>query len=362
MSDAPSPLRELFAPEENAARGIHKRFLILKRSRQHLLALPLAPREAVSALRLYSPQRPAARAAAVILRTLLRFGLPTPLRVEECRISPADPFSEFLSGLSPSWATTDGGLGVLFGNPRATGRRFVLMLFENGRAVAVVKAGVGTAAKSLVEAEARFLQSAGNIGITAPLAVLESERVHAFAMLPFPGEAPRHSSHRDIQRVLQPWLVRTASVPLSHLSGWAKVSAACGESPVWKKNCVDASSRNVFPAITHGDFAPWNIKVHPRSGVWQVFDWERGEPLGVPGWDWLHFELQTAILVHREDLPTLHRRIDHLFAAPEFRDYTAQSGIAGLEGALLTAYLLHCVHVHPQTEGMASIKALLQSR
>lgn len=361
MSAATSPLRKLFASEDGSGRVIRKRFRILKRSGQHLLALPLASNEAVSAMRLYAPQRPMARSACAVLRTLLRFGFPSPLRVEECLISPTDPFSQFLSSLGNSWTLSDSGLGVLFGNPRTVGRRFVLMLFENGSPIAVVKAGIGSAAQSLVGAEAHFLQSAGSIGLPAPLAVLESERVHAFAILPLEGAAPRTASPRDVQRVLQPWLAVTASIPLSDISGWAKVSAACADSPVWKKHCAGVSSRNICPAIVHGDFAPWNIKVHPCTGVWQVFDWERGQLCGVPAWDWFHFELQTAILVDRESLHALHMRIAGLFAAPEFHDYAARAGITGLERALLAAYLLHCANVQPQTEGLAAIEALLQS-
>jgi aminoglycoside phosphotransferase (APT) family kinase protein len=113
--------------------------------------------------------------------------------------------------------------------------------------------------------------------------------------------------------------------------------------------------------VAHGDFAPWNIKVHPSTGAWQVFDWERGELRGVPAWDWLHFEIQTAILVHRESVAKLLGRIARLFGSPEFRAYAAKAGIAGLERAMLTAYLLHCVNIQPQTEGLAEIEALLQA-
>ena len=358
--EASSSLGELFVGAENGTAGIRKRFRIIRRHGELLLALPMARSEATVALQLYAPQRPTARVAAGVLRLLLRIGLPVPLPVEEFRFSSTDPFCEFLSRLEPAWSACDGGLGVLAGNPRAAGRRFVLMLFKNGRAVAVVKAGVGSDAQRLVAAEAAFLQTAGRPGIAAPLAVFDSSRVRAFAMAPLAGEAPRRPSSRDVHRVLLPWLNRTMSVPLAELAGWARVANACADRPAWRKHCEGAAVRKVFPAVMHGDFAPWNIKVHPESGAWQVFDWERGEILGVPGWDWLHFEIQNAILVRRENAATILKRIERLFADPDFCDYAQQAGIAGIERALLVGYLLHCVAIQPPTEGLACIEALVQ--
>jgi hypothetical protein len=356
-----SPLGELFAGAENGSADIRKRFRIIRRHGELLLALPFARTEASIALRLYAPQRAAARAASVFLKMLLRIGLPVPLQVKVFRFSAADPFCEFLSQLEPAWSACDAGLGVLAGNPHARGRRFVLMLFKNGRAIAVVKAGVGSEAHRLIASEISFLQNAVKPGIAAPLAVFDSSRVRAFAMAPLSGEAPRHPSSRDIHRVLLPWLNQTMRVPLSKLAGWARVATTCADHPAWSAHCASIATREVFPAVMHGDFAPWNIKVHPESGVWQVFDWERGEILGVPGWDWLHFEIQNAILVRREDAATMLKNMDRLFADPVFCDYAKQAAIAGIERALLVAYLLHCAAIQPPSEGLASIESLLQA-
>ena len=354
-----SPLRELFECAEENAGAIHKRFRILRRGGKMLLALPFASAEASTTLSLYAPQRLLARVFTSVLRLVIRAGLPSPLSVEEIRIAPGDPLCEFLSGLSASWKKSSSGLGVFAGNPNAVGRRFVLMLFENGRSVAVVKAGVGGPAQELVSAEAAFLQSAGCIGIAAPLAVLKSERVHAFAMTPLEGSAPRNATAGDLQKVLLPWIDPSASVRLADIPGWARVRAACGESPEWRSHCEALETRVVHPAIVHGDFAPWNIKVNPKSGAWQVFDWERGEMRGMPCWDWLHFEIQNAVLVLRENGEGVMARVGRLFAAPEFRAYAEKAGISGMEGGLLVAYLFYCIAVVGQTEGLATLRAML---
>ena len=39
------------------------------------------------------------------------------------------------------------------------------------------------------------------------------------------------------------------------------------------------------------------ITVRPQDGSWVVLDWERGEPEGLPGWDWFHYVVQTGVLV-----------------------------------------------------------------
>ena len=356
-----SPLGELFVRAEEGSAAIRKRFRIVRRHGELLLALPMARAEASIALQLYAPQRIAARAMSGLLKLLLRTGLPVPLPVKEFCFSTADPFCEFLSQLEPAWSACDAALGVLAGNPHAHGRRFVLMLFKNGRAVAVVKAGAGGEAMRLIASEIDFLQRAGRPGISAPLDIFESARMRAFAMAPLRGEAPRHPKCRDIYRVLLPWLNQTTRVPLAKLAGWAGVATVCANHPAWRTHCASVATREVFPAVMHGDFAPWNIKVHPESGTWQVFDWERGEIAGVPGWDWLHFEIQNAILVRRENAATILKRIERLFGDKDFRHYAELSGITGIERALLVAYLLNCTFVQPQAEGLACIELLVQS-
>ena len=42
--------------------------------------------------------------------------------------------------------------------------------------------------------------------------------------------------------------------------------------------------------ISHGDFAPWNLRVHGES--LRVFDWESANWNAPNQWDWFHFEIQ----------------------------------------------------------------------
>lgn len=356
-----SPLRELFGCEVTSGPLVEKRFRFLNRNGRMLLALPISNSEAVAAIRLYAPQRAAARIASRILRLLLRAGFPLPLRTTALQIPAEDPLSLFLGTLSARWGDRDNGLGILAGNPNANGRRFVMLLLEAGRSIAVVKAGIGEAAQNLVAAEADFLSANAPVGVARPIAVLKSARVHAFAMLPLAGEAPHGASAGDIHRVLAPW-IGTSERRLSELAVWEKVRAESGDSPIWVAHCKGAESNLVRPSVVHGDFAPWNIKVNPETLAWQVYDWERGENCGLPGWDWIHFVVQHAVLVNRESAREVVSRIDGLFTSPEFRDYAKKASIEGSERAILCAYLLHCVNSGQQTEGLETLKAVLESQ
>jgi hypothetical protein len=112
------------------------------------------------------------------------------------------------------------------------------------------------------------------------------------------------------------------------------------------------------PAIFHGDFAPWNIRALP-SGDWMVLDWERGDPRGLPGWDWFHFVIQPAILVRKAGIEELIRLVETLLANDAFRAYVQKALIQGFERELLLAYLLHVVEVIRPSEGLEQNRELL---
>jgi len=49
--------------------------------------------------------------------------------------------------------------------------------------------------------------------------------------------------------------------------------------------------------IVHGDFAPWNLRL--SHGKLSAFDWEYGEPHGLPLLDEMHYRLQTGWLLEK---------------------------------------------------------------
>ena len=115
--------------------------------------------------------------------------------------------------------------------------------------------------------------------------------------------------------------------------------------------------KRMRPVIFHGDFVPWNVRAL-LSGEWMVLDWERGDPRGLPGWDWFHFVIQPAILVRKAEIKELIRLVETLLASDAFRAYAQKASIQGFERALLLAYLLHLVEVIRPSEGLEQNREL----
>jgi hypothetical protein len=65
--------------------------------------------------------------------------------------------------------------------------------------------------------------------------------------------------------------------------------------------------------IVHGDFAPWNLRIH--KGVISAFDWEYGELDGLPLIDETHYTLQLGYLLDHWDLPRAVQHLEQLAAA-----------------------------------------------
>lgn len=91
-----------------------------------------------------------------------------------------------------------------------------------------------------------------------------------------------------------------------------------------------------------------------------ALDWERGQLSGVPGWDWFHFVVQSAVLVKKLSGPALRGELETLLRSEDFSAYANRCGIAGDEQELALAYLLYNVEVLKPSEGRAEIRALLE--
>ena len=92
-----------------------------------------------------------------------------------------------------------------------------------------------------------------------------------------------------------------------------------------------------------------------------MLDWERGERVGIPAWDWFHFIVQPSVLVRRETTEATLARLEKLFTTVEFQQYATQCGIAGAEWRLAYAYVDYCINVTRQTEGLKSLEALREA-
>src|SRR5690606_25810285 len=115
---------------------------------------------------------------------------------------------------------------------------------------------------------------------------------------------------RELAKTLSDWIDRSRIVTIKEIPSWIRLTETCQASPVFQTLQRALQSAEFHPVIYHGDFAPWNIKVSRGDGSWTALDWERGELLGFPCWDWFHFHIQAWILVHRFDSGKLITNIE----------------------------------------------------
>jgi aminoglycoside phosphotransferase (APT) family kinase protein len=119
-------------------------------------------------------------------------------------------------------------------------------------------------------------------------------------------------------------------------------------------------SASFHPTLYHGDFAPWNVKAQ-ADGTWRVLDWERGEFVGMPSWDWFHYHVQVGLLVQRWDTPTHAHSLCSLLADRGFLRYADAAGVRSLLRDLLLAYLLYSMHILGPKESLPAKQALLDT-
>ncbi len=356
-SRQPLSWQGLFSGGEGSGLQAVAKVRIVQRSGRPFLILPADFSLASQALALYPAQTFRARLARFSLALALKLKLPVVPRTVPVPISCEEPFAAYLSQCAGGRAFPR--FAILSGNPKADGRRFVILLFNGeNQPVAVVKAGIGESAIRLIAHEASFL-TAVPPGIPGPprlRSTFRSPRVHALALDFIAGDSPRPDDDTGFESLLISWIDPKRTTTIRDLPAWQTLAEHPGPRPAGWQRLENAVCH---PAIYHGDFAPWNIKL--SDGAWQALDWERGELIGMPAWDWFHYVIQSAVLIKREPVERLAVRVETLLASEKFVRYAGQAGIAGIERMLVLAYLIYAIEVLKQTEELPRIRSLLDS-
>jgi hypothetical protein len=279
----------------------------------------------------------------------------------EFSFEPGSELARFIAKLAQASGADLPPLGILAGNAATAGQRFIILIFDTKQRPAfVIKAGLSARAQELVGQEERFLARvpSASPGIPPLRAVLQTSRLRALALDFVRGRSPRSGDTPALAPLLSAWVHTGQQLRVPESRAWIEMKAACSDHPVFKAIAPALEARTVAAAITHGDFAPWNIKVE-RNRKWTVLDWERGDLRGIPAWDWLHFVIQPAILVHRQGPPALVDLLERLFASSGFSAYAQPAGIMGMEHEIALAYLLHHNEVIRPSEGLETGRGLL---
>ncbi len=345
MNDALAEWNCFFAPQGT---GVGRNFQIIRKRGETLLLLPMCATTAARCLSLYPAQTLTARTARVALRLALLARVPLPrVRLPWDDSAPLSAFLREQSGHK------EPEFGILLGNPRAEGRRWMIALFSNGQPHRVVKAGVTSRARELIATEAVCLASLP-LALTGKPTVRGTLGDTALALDFAPGHAPRSFDHR-FAALLSSWLDTSRHATLANIPAWKRVRASAADPEMVAR--IERGIGEFHPTVMHGDFAPWNIRVS-RERV-TVLDWERGELTGVPGWDWLHYAVQTRVLVARKNAQQTLAEVRTITRGSEFQQFAQISKIVGREAELLISYLLHATEVTRQVDGIETMRELL---
>jgi len=353
-------LTDLFAPGAAPGSPVSLTWFLLKRHGRPLLLLPRSRREARQGMELYAAQRPLAK----LVRRLLPIALQPPLNYCFPSIrTQTDSSCELIKFLAAEADVPPEQLptpAILLGNQPADQQRFVILVL-NARAqpVAVVKCGLTPSARRVVEQEATVL-AALPTGLPGGLKLgrqMVTPTLSAFSVPYCPGQHP-HSAD-CLGETLTGWLRPGPLVPLHSLPVWHLLGASCGTEKLFHALHQAIGHHDIRPAIHHGDFTPWNIRVN-TAGRWTVVDWERGDLHGMPGWDWFHYMIQTAVLVDRISGAALVARIEAALQEADFQDYAKAANISTICRPLLLAYLLHQNQIIKPGEGRAVSLAALE--
>jgi hypothetical protein len=353
----------LFTVPAEPRQAVRVEMRLLRRRGRPFLLLPRQPSPASATMDLYPAQTSRARAARTLLRFALRVSLPLGTERVSLAVSRADPFVRFLSSLAGEPKEGLPVFGVLAGNPMSEGQRLLVLAFDaRQRPVAVIKAGLSEQARGLIEREESFLMAvpADTKGVPRLRTAFQSPRWRALALDFFAGDSPRPHQQEALPPLLESWIDPKRRILVSDAPDWARLEKACSGDPLFRLIAGSLSGRTFQAALQHGDLAPWNIRVSP-AGDWTVLDWERGELTGIPGWDWFHYVVQSAILVERLPTSALVQRVEALLGSEAFRRYAERAGILGYERELVLAYLLQLTEVIKPSEGLSPARDLLHA-
>ena len=294
--------------------------LLLRNGRGYLI--PLAPRMAAAhALDLYNAQTGPARYAKGLLAAGLRFGVAQPFMRHVYLSDTSNAFSEhvgdahLLEHLKEVIGLPDVHFAISLGTPGPHRKPVFQVLTSKGSTIGYVKVGRNDTTNVLVQNEvqalrrlkADFLRSC-----TAPVVMHAGWWQGHFLCIQSPPNgkltvAPRTlvPSYLAIPDELA--VIHTRWIALRETVFWAalqqrikKISNAYYlhilQKGMWTAETLLGNGPLPFH-YSHGDFAPWNARTLNHGLL--LFDWEYAAAEAPPGYDLIHFAVQTAMLLNK---------------------------------------------------------------
>jgi hypothetical protein len=312
--------RAAFVPDVRSAGARSFGWLGLGDGRGYLIPLQ-SRRAAARALDLYTAQRRGARLARQALAAGMRWGLGRFLLPTVRLVADGDGAREIrplllqthLEGVLGCPGLT---LAISSGMPGRDRKPVVLALTHEGTPLGYVKVGWGGRATALVRREVSALQRLRTVQLrafTIPRILHAGRWQHRFvcvlsapAQRAAPAPATLQPEFFEVLKELASLHIRW--VPLLESAAWravlrriARLSGAGARAALERGARQAAASVGTGPLpfhFSHGDFAPWNIKLAADRPF--VFDWEYWLEEGLPARDLFHFLFQTQRIERRD--------------------------------------------------------------
>ncbi|MDG1357392.1 MAG: hypothetical protein P8P36_04285 [Akkermansiaceae bacterium] len=162
------------------------------------------------------------------------------------------------------------------------------------------KVGLSSLARNLVSAEIAAMRDmpAKLSGLLEIRQYDENDHWCFYSCHKVDGRSPQKSDDDLVMRILESWLYSAHKEVLQSTNQWAILRRYIKEHDIIEGQHLldEGKDLRVSVGVSHGDFAPWNIKKTARNTV-AVIDWEHGSCSGPAAWDWIHYLLQRAVLV-----------------------------------------------------------------
>ena len=300
-----------------------KRIGGLRRGGRLLLALPDGKEAFARALRLYQPQRPAARMMVAALEVMSRF------RLYGALLSSLNPKPASLN-ISPALPDIEPGTcGILLGSPEHRVRRAIASYRNEGQ-WEVAKISFEKEGAHLLKEEAAALEGLGKLAVGVPrlLGLHRAGDATVMRMDYLSGKRIASGESGQALKLLDSWITDLAPVPIRSFPEWPAIEKALLETKNSEKVLGLLCDEKLCTVICHGDFARWNLLKQP-DGSLMALDWEWGHAGGMPGIDLVHYFLQDARLVERLKPSEAIRSTIGKLGSSTCQAYLAKTGWSG---------------------------------
>ena len=270
------------------------------------------PAVAAASFSLYTPARRSAHLKKAAAKLAARLRLPMWYRDEIVIASRCLPPLE--ERLAKVFAGRDLRLALSAGAPEPARNRkaSAVVIALNGEILGFVKIADSEISRRIVEHEASILPALSDrsgLESAAPRLIDAGELDDRFIAVqsPLPGKPapPRLTpAHALLLARLRTGRSKLAA-ETRMLATIASRLSSLPHAPPELRQSLDAlmpmlQEMQVPVTIVHGDFAPWNLRLH--EGRISAFDWEYAELDGLPLIDETHFALQVGYLIEKWDL------------------------------------------------------------